>query len=54
MTLAQRFRTAVSQSYEEVGGELLPVLLSQACVTVLPMAGAGVSLIDELRDAHRR
>lgn len=39
----------MSKAYGEEGGELLPVLLSRACVTVLPIAGAGLSLMDELR-----
>jgi hypothetical protein len=45
------FRAAVSNAYQAHGGdaELVPMALSQACVDVLPIAGAGISLTGELR-----
>jgi hypothetical protein len=51
MDLAERFRTAVSAAYraETASAELVPVVLAQACVEVLPVAGAGLSITDELR-----
>jgi hypothetical protein len=49
--LAERFVAAVSQLYAGagVGAELLPTVLARACVQVLPVAGAGLSLTGELR-----
>ena len=49
--LLSRFRVAVGEAYEARSGdpELLPMALSRACVEVLPVAGAGISLTDELR-----
>lgn len=42
---------AVMDAFDSGGGrtEVLPALLAQACVQVLPVAGAGVSFTDELR-----
>ena len=47
----QLFRAAVANAIEAAGGdtELVPKALSQACVEVLPIAGAGISLIGTLR-----
>jgi hypothetical protein len=49
--LLNNFRAAVADTYQATGGnpELVPMALSQACVEVLPIAGAGISLTDELR-----
>ncbi|HEX8510344.1 MAG TPA: ANTAR domain-containing protein [Propionibacteriaceae bacterium] len=49
--LLNRFRVAVAHAYQVKTGdpELVPMALSQACVEVLPIAGAGISLTDELR-----
>jgi hypothetical protein len=49
--LLNRFRVAVATAYEAVDGdpELVPMALSQACVEVLPITGAGISLTDEIR-----
>jgi hypothetical protein len=49
--LLNRFRAAVATAYRVRTGdpELVPMALSQACVEVLPVAGAGISLTDELR-----
>lgn len=50
MDLAQHFVTAVSAVDSNVKGpELLPVALSRACVAVLPVEGASLSMTDELR-----
>jgi hypothetical protein len=51
MDLAERFRAAVTRAYveEAATAELLPMVLAQACVAVLPVAGAGISITDELR-----
>lgn len=51
MDLAERFVAAVTQLYAMVGdgAELLPTVLARACVKVLPIAGASLSLTDELR-----
>ncbi len=51
MDLAAQFRTAVSAAYrvETASAELVPMVLAQACVEVLPVAGAGLSITDELR-----
>jgi hypothetical protein len=51
MDLAERFRTAVVQAYDAdtASADLIPVVLSRACVEVLPVAGAGLSITDELR-----
>ncbi len=51
MDLLNRFRVAVAKAYQATDNdpELVPLVLSQACVEVLPVAGAGLSLIDELR-----
>jgi hypothetical protein len=51
MDLAERYRAAVvaafAASHED--GALLPKLLSEACVEVLPVQGAGISVLQELR-----
>ena len=50
MTLVDDFRSLVTDGRERVdGSELLPTVLSQACVGVLPVAGAGLSVTDVLR-----
>lgn len=51
MDLAERFRRAVTTAYDAAAAsaELVPMVLSQACVAVLPVAGAGLSITDELR-----
>ena len=50
MELAERFRTAVAETYDTVASaELVPMVLARACVAVLPVSGAGLSLTDELR-----
>lgn len=51
MELAEQFVDAVTQVYTLVGAgaELLPMVLAQACVRVLPVAGAGLSVTDQLR-----
>jgi hypothetical protein len=51
MDLAERYRAAVSAAVTEAqdDGTLLPTLLSQACVEVLPVQGAGITATDELR-----
>jgi hypothetical protein len=51
MELLNRFRTAVAAAHQANGRdpELVPMALSQACVEVLPVAGAGISMTDELR-----
>jgi hypothetical protein len=52
MKLAQRYLWQVWDGYDgrSRGLELLPTVLSEACVRVLPVAGAGISMtLDELR-----
>ena len=51
MGLAERFVAAATQVYATVGegAELLPTVLARACVEVLPVAGAGLSVTDRLR-----
>ena len=51
MDLAERYRAAVTRAYveEAATADLLPMVLAQACVAVLPVAGAGISITDELR-----
>ena len=52
MRLAQRYLWQVWDTYDgrSCGLELLPAVLSEACVQVLPVAGAGISMtLDELR-----
>lgn len=51
MELLNHFRAVVADRYQANGGdpELVPMTLSQACVEVLPVAGAGISLTDRLR-----
>lgn len=49
--LASRYRAAVREACvrRAQDADLLPVVLSVACVEVLPVSGAGLSLIDVLR-----
>jgi hypothetical protein len=49
--LAERYRTAVQAGYDSADQDpgLLPRVLSEACVAILPVAGAGISVIQELR-----
>lgn len=51
MDLAERYRAAVTAAVDAVqdDGTLLPTLLSQACVQVLPVEGAGISVTQDLR-----
>lgn len=51
MNLAERFRDAVGSACqrEADSAELVPMFLSRACVDVLPVAGAGISITDDLR-----
>lgn len=51
MTLNQSFMAAVLKQYDSQGAgpELLPTVLTQACVQILGVAGAGLSITDELR-----
>lgn len=51
MDLADHFAVAVQDACETDldGPELLPMVLAQACVAVLPVEGAGLSMTDELR-----
>ncbi|HSU35277.1 MAG TPA: hypothetical protein VLJ88_06430, partial [Propionibacteriaceae bacterium] len=48
MSLDQRFMTAVLEAHDghDSGADVLPMVLAQACVTVLSVSGAGVSLTD--------
>jgi len=49
--LGERFRAAVEAALAASGGEvrLLPQLIATACVEVLPVAGAGISITDDIR-----
>lgn len=49
--LADRYLAAVVEGFEksEHGGDLLPQVLARACVAVLPVAGAGLGLVEKLR-----
>lgn len=51
MSLGESFATEVSRAlHAQIDGpELLPMTLAKACVRVLPVAGAGLSMTDELR-----
>lgn len=51
MDLYDEFERAVEAAYRTNvdSPELLPMLLAQACVAVLPVAGASLSMTDELR-----
>jgi len=51
MDLSSLFRSAVADAYDDNGAdpESVPMSLCQACVQVLPIAGAGISLTDQLR-----
>lgn len=51
MSWAERFHATVLQAFRDrtTAPELLPTLLSQAVVDVLPVDGAGISMTDELR-----
>ena len=48
MTIAAQFETALAEVSEPglYGPELLPVRLARACAHMLPVAGAGISLVD--------
>jgi len=49
--LLNDFRLAIAEAHTTKEGqpELVPMALARACVQVLPVAGAGISLIDEIR-----
>lgn len=49
--LASRYRAAFLEAYDRRSQDpdVLPLVLSAACVEVLPVSGAGLSLIDVLR-----
>jgi hypothetical protein len=51
MTLADEFQSAVAGLFQsgKMGPTLLPLVLAQACVGVLPVSGAGLSMTDHLR-----
>lgn len=51
MDLADRYRTTVAARFDAAGdaGPLLPKLLAEVCVTILPVQGAGISVTQELR-----
>lgn len=52
MDLATRFHAAVAKvaaNTAEAAEDLVPMILSQACVQVLPIAGAGLSMTHKLR-----
>ncbi|GAA1434583.1 hypothetical protein GCM10009616_29380 [Microlunatus lacustris] len=51
MDLAERYRAAVAAAVDAAqdDGTMLPTLLSQACVEVLPVEGAGISVTQDLR-----
>lgn len=51
MDLADRYRTTVAARCDAAGdaGPLLPKLLAEVCVTILPVQGAGISVTQELR-----
>jgi hypothetical protein len=48
-SLYQQFMAAVTEAHDThaSGAEVLPMLLAQACVTVLGVSGAGVSITEE-------
>lgn len=50
MDLAERYRSAVVDHYDVMTDEdgLLPQVLAEACVEVLPVAGAGISVMQEI------
>lgn len=51
MDLAERYRTAVLEGYDSTDQDpgLLPRVLAEACVAILPVAGAGISVTQDLR-----
>ena len=51
MNLADQFQSTVAGLFQAKGSgpDLLPLLLAQACVQVLPVSGAGLSMTDHLR-----
>jgi hypothetical protein len=52
MSLADQFEAAVAGAFAKGGGatfDLLPMVIARAAVSVLPVDGAGVSMIDHLR-----
>ena len=51
MTIAERFEAALDSASEPdlIGPELLPVRLARACARMLPVDGAGLSILDAAR-----
>jgi hypothetical protein len=51
MLLAEQFRAALNEAFTRVGAtvDLLPMVFVRAAVSVLPVTGAGLSMIDHLR-----
>ena len=51
MDLAEQYRAAVAEAYDTSNDDaaLLPQALSRACVAVLPVQGAGISVTQDLR-----
>lgn len=51
MDLSERYRTAVAARHDATEHDpgLLPRVLAEACVATLPVAGAGISVTQELR-----
>jgi hypothetical protein len=51
MSLAEQFRTTVTEAFRTGGAtaDLLPLVFVRAAVSVLPVAGAGLSMTDHLR-----
>jgi hypothetical protein len=51
MSLAEQFRTTVTEAFTTGGAtaDLLPMVFVRAAVSVLPVAGAGLSMTDHLR-----
>ena len=51
MSMADQFRTIVTEAFMMGGAtaDLLPMVFVRAAVSVLPVAGAGLSMIDHLR-----
>jgi hypothetical protein len=49
MDFRNRFRAAVEAAASDGDLRLLPKLLATACAETLPVAGAGISVIDEIR-----
>ena len=55
MSLAEVFRTTVTEAFTTGGAtaDLLPMVFVRAAVSVLPVAGAGLSVTDHLRIPSR-